>query len=121
MTNLNDLFESKFLIDGTRMPNGNYSSWTDQIKFDAFQESWSISQAEIEALKKEHAELQKEHAELLTFNEKLDRDRNKYRADAQKFAKKIGMISGLFVVPSDDYKLTINAIKTIVEMVGEHS
>ena len=33
-------------------------------------------------------QLQKEHAELLTFNEKLDRERNKYRKDALKYANK---------------------------------
>ena len=64
-------------------------------------------------------QLQKEHAELLAFNEKLDRERNKYRKDALKYAKKVQMIERLFVVPSDDHELTLKAIKTIVEMVGE--
>ena len=63
-------------------------------------------------------QLQKEHAELLTFNEKLDRERNEYRKDAQKYAKKVQMIASLFVVPSDDHELTLKAIKTIVERVG---
>ena len=63
-------------------------------------------------------QLQKEHAELLAFNEKLDRERNKYRKDALKYAKKVQMIERLFVVPSDDHELTIKAIKTIVEQVG---
>ena len=63
-------------------------------------------------------QLQKEHAELLAFNEKLDRERNEYRKDAQKYAKKVQMIESLFVVPSDDHELTIKAIKTIVEQVG---
>ena len=63
-------------------------------------------------------QLQKEHAELLTFNEKLDRERNKYRKDALKYAKKVQMIESLFVVPSDNHELTLKAIKTIVERVG---
>ena len=63
-------------------------------------------------------QLQKEHAELLAFNEKLDRERNKYRKDALKYAKKVQMIEGLFVVPSDDHELTLKAIKMIVEQVG---
>ena len=42
-------------------------------------------------------QLQKEHAELLAFNEKLDRERNGYRKDAQKYAKKVQMIERLFV------------------------
>jgi len=63
-------------------------------------------------------ELQQEHAELLAFNEKLDRERNKYRKYALKYAKKVQMIEGLFVVPSDDHELTLKAIKTIVYQVG---
>lgn len=63
-------------------------------------------------------QLQKEHAELLAFNENLDRERNEYRKDAQKYAKKVQMIASLFVVPSDDHELTLKAIKTIVEQVG---
>ena len=63
-------------------------------------------------------QLQQEHAELLAFNEKLDRERNKYRKDALKYAKKVQMIERLFVVPSDDHELTLKAIKTIVERVG---
>lgn len=63
-------------------------------------------------------QLQKEHAELLAFNEKLDRERNKYRKYALKYAKKVQMIEGLFVVPSDDHELTLKAIKAIVEQVG---
>ncbi|MCK4113699.1 hypothetical protein [Acinetobacter radioresistens] len=63
-------------------------------------------------------QLQKEHAELLVFNENLDRERNKYRDDARKYAKKVHMIASLFVVPSDDHELALKAIKTIVEQVG---
>ena len=64
-------------------------------------------------------QLQQEHAELLAFNEKLDRERNKYRKDALKYSKKVQMIERLFVVPSDDHELTLKAIETIVKRVGE--
>lgn len=63
-------------------------------------------------------QLQKEHAELLAFNEKLDSERNEYRKNARKYAKKVQMIASLFVVPGDDHELTLKAIKTIVEQVG---
>ena len=43
-------------------------------------------------------QLQKEHAELLAFNEKLDRERNKYRKYALKYAKKVQMIESLLAV-----------------------
>lgn len=64
-------------------------------------------------------QLQKEHAELLAFNENLDRERNEYRNRARKYARKVYAIELLFVVPSDNHELTLKAIKTIVERVGE--
>ena len=65
------------------------------------------------------AENAPQHAELLAFNENLDRERNVYRKDARKYAKKVKMIASQFVVPSDDHELTLKAIKTIVELGGE--
>lgn len=67
----------------------------------------------------ERDRLKAEMNDLLAFNEKLDRERNGYRKDAQKYAKKVQMIASLFVVPSDDHELTLKAVKTIVERVGE--
>ena len=64
-------------------------------------------------------QLQQEHAELLAFNEKLDRERNKCRKDALKYAKKVQMIERLFVVSSENHQMTIKAIQTILERVGE--
>lgn len=67
----------------------------------------------------ERDRLKAEMNDLLAFNEKLDRERNGYRKDARKYAKKVQMIASLFVVPGDDHELTLKAIKTIVERVGE--
>lgn len=66
----------------------------------------------------ERDRLKAEMNDLLAFNEKLDRERNEYRKDARKYAKKVQMIESLFVVPSDNHELTLKAIKTIVERVG---
>jgi hypothetical protein len=67
----------------------------------------------------ERDRLKAEMGELLAFNEKLDCERNGYRKDARKYAKKVQMIASLFVVPGDDHELTLKAIETIVERVGE--
>ena len=66
----------------------------------------------------ERDKLKAEMGELLAFNENLDRERNGYRDDARKYAKKVQMIASLFVVPSADHELTLKAIKSIVEQVG---
>ena len=67
----------------------------------------------------ERDRLKAEMNDLLAFNENLDRERNEYRKDAQKYAKKVQMIASLFVVPGDDHELTLKAIKTILKQVGE--
>ncbi|MEN8278585.1 hypothetical protein ABFP05_11930 [Acinetobacter baumannii] len=64
-------------------------------------------------------QLRQEHAELLEFNEKLDRRCKAHKADAQKFKKKVDMIESMFVVPSNDNQMTLKAIRTILERVGE--
>lgn len=42
-------FETKFGVVGTRMPNGNYSSWAHQAKWDAFQAAWQLQQSKVDA------------------------------------------------------------------------
>lgn len=44
-------FENKFGVVGTSMPNGNYSSWTHQTKWEAFQTAWQHQQAKADRLK----------------------------------------------------------------------
>lgn len=64
-------------------------------------------------------ELQQEHAELLLFNEELDRRCKHHEKQARKYQFKCWSISSLFIVPKDDHEMTIKAIKTILERVGE--
>ena len=64
-------------------------------------------------------ELQQEHAELLLFNEELDRRCKHHEALAKKYQFKCWSILSLFIVPKDDHEITIRAIKTILERVGE--
>lgn len=45
-------FEEKFGVIGTRMPNGNYSSWLHQAKWEVFQTAWKHQQAKVEELQK---------------------------------------------------------------------
>ncbi|HCV3190513.1 TPA: hypothetical protein OV554_003662 [Acinetobacter baumannii] len=45
-------FETKFGVVGTRMPNGNYSSWVHQAKWDTFQAAWQHQQAKVEEQQK---------------------------------------------------------------------
>lgn len=62
--------------------------------------------------------LRQEHAELLLFNEELDRRCKAHKADAQKYQTKCWHITTLLMNPVDQ-DMTLKAIKTVIERVGE--
>ncbi len=63
-------------------------------------------------------QLQQEHAEFLAFNEELDRRCKAHEADAQKYQTKCWHITTLLMNPVDQ-DMTLKAIKTVIERVGE--
>ena len=64
------------------------------------------------------AELQREHAELIAFNTVLDRKQKAAEKIAEKYKFKVSMITDLLQNPLDR-EMTIKAITTVVERVGE--
>ncbi|WP_308761168.1 hypothetical protein [Acinetobacter soli] len=63
-------------------------------------------------------QLQQEHAELLQFNEHLDKECKGFKAKAQKYQTKCWHIQTL-LINSADKDMTLKAIKTVIERVGE--
>lgn len=63
-------------------------------------------------------ELQREHAELIAFNTVIDRKLKAESEVTKKYQNKVLMIADLLRDPSDQ-ELTLKAIKTVVERVGE--
>lgn len=63
-------------------------------------------------------QLQKEYAELLLFNDDLDRRCKAYKAKSQKYQTKCWQIQTLLINPADK-DMTLKAIKTVIEKVGE--
>ncbi|WP_151976690.1 hypothetical protein [Acinetobacter soli] len=63
-------------------------------------------------------QLQKEHSELLQFNEHLDKECKDLKAKAQKYQAKCWQIQTLLINPIDQ-DMTLKAIKTVIERVGE--
>ncbi len=63
-------------------------------------------------------ELQREHVELIAFNTVLDRKQKEAEKMAKKYKSKVSMISELLVDCSDQ-DMTLRAIKTVIERVGE--
>ena len=65
------------------------------------------------------AELQREHAELIAFNTKLERKQKDAEKVAKKYKSKVSMIGDL-LRDSTDQDMTLKAIRTVVDRVGEH-
>lgn len=63
-------------------------------------------------------QLQKEHAELILFIDDLDRRCKAYKAKSQKYQTKCWQIQTLLINPADK-DMTLKAIKTVIEKVGE--
>lgn len=63
-------------------------------------------------------QLQQEHAELLLFNDELDRNCKAHKAKANKYQTKCWHIQTLLMNPVDK-DMTLKAIKTVIERVGE--
>lgn len=63
-------------------------------------------------------QLQKEHAELLLFNDDLDRSCKAYKAESEKYQTKCWHIQTLLINPADK-DMTLKAIETVIERVGE--
>ena len=64
------------------------------------------------------AELQREHAELIAFNTVLDRKQKAAEKIAEKYMRKVSMIADILRNPLDR-EMTIKAITTVIERVGE--
>ena len=65
------------------------------------------------------AELQREHAELIAFNTKLERKQKDAEKVAKKYKSKVSMIGDL-LRDSTDQDMTLKAIQTVIDRVGEH-
>jgi len=63
-------------------------------------------------------ELQREHAELIAFNTKLERKQKDAKKTAKKYMRKVSMIADL-LRDSTNQDMTLKAIKTVIDRVGE--
>ena len=63
-------------------------------------------------------ELQREHAELIAFNTKLERKQKDAEKTAKKHMRKVSMIGDL-LRDSTDQDMTLKAIQTVIDRVGE--
>ena len=87
---------------------------------------WCEKQVRIDELKTQltnmeqcYIQLKQEHNELIAFNTVQDRKQKAAEKVAEKYKRKVLMIADL-LRDSTDKDMTLKAIQTVIERVGEH-
>ena len=66
-----------------------------------------------------YIQLKQEHNELIAFNTEIDRKQKSAEKTAEKYKFKVSMIGDL-LRDSTDRDMTLKAIQTVIDRVGEH-
>ena len=83
---------------------------------------WGKQQVNIDQLNNMeqcYIQLKQEHNELIAFNTVQDRMQKAAEKVAEKYKRKVSMIADL-LRDSSDKDMTLKAIQTVIERVGEH-
>lgn len=83
---------------------------------------WGKQQVNIDQLNNMeqcYIQLKQEHNELIAFNTVQDRKQKAAEKVAEKYKRKVSMIADL-LRDSADKDMTLKAIQTVIERVGEH-
>lgn len=83
---------------------------------------WGKQQVNIDQLNNMeqcYIQLKQEHNELIAFNTVQDRMQKSAEKVAEKYKRKVSMIADL-LRDSADKDMTLKAIQTVIERVGEH-
>ena len=83
---------------------------------------WGKQQVNIDQLNNMeqcYIQLKQEHNELIAFNTVQDRMQKSAEKVAEKYKRKVSMIADL-LRDSTDKDMTLKAIQTVIELVGEH-
>ena len=75
--------------------------------------------AQLTNMERCYIEIKQEHNELIAFNTGIDRKQKVAEKTAEKYKFKVSMIADLLRDCSDQ-DMTLKAIKTVIDRVGEH-
>ena len=98
--------------------DGEYENLTVRLAYRV----WGKQQVNIDQLNNMeqcYIQLKQEHNELIAFNTVQDRMQKSAEKVAEKYKRKVSMIADL-LRDSDDKDMTLKAIQTVIERVGEH-
>lgn len=92
------------------------------LQWDAWMEQQAIInnlKAQLNNMEQCYIQLKQEHNDLIAFNTALDRKQKSTEKATEKYKSKVLMIADL-LRDSTDKEMTIKAIKTVIDRVGEH-
>ena len=98
--------------------DGEYENLTVRLAYRV----WGKQQVNIDQLNNMeqcYIQLKQEHNELIAFNTAQDRMQKSAEKVAEKYKRKVLMIADL-LCDSTDKDMTLKAIQTVIERVGEH-
>ena len=114
------------LFDLEKDEQGEYTCVLTRVTWLGFELGKKTLQAEIDQLKAQlnnmeqcYIQIKQEHNELIAFNTEIDRKQKSTGKTAEKYKFKVSMIGDL-LRDSTDQDMTLKAIKTVVDRVGEH-
>ena len=114
------------LFDLEKDEQGEYTCVLTRVTWLGFELGKKTLQAEIDQLKAQlnnmeqcYIQIKQEHNELIAFNTEIDRKQKSTGKTAEKYKFKVSMIADL-LRDSTDQDMTLKAIKTVVDRVGEH-
>ena len=114
------------LFDLEKDEQGEYMCVLTRVTWLGFELGKKTLQAEIDQLKTQlnnmeqcYIQLKQEHNELIAFNTEIDRKQKSAEKTTEKYKFKVSMIGDL-LRDSTDQDMTLKAIKTVVDRVGEH-
>ena len=114
------------LFDLEKDEQGEYMCVLTRVTWLGFELGKKTLQAEIDQLKTQlnnmeqcYIQLKQEHNELIAFNTEIDRKQKSAEKTTEKYKFKVSMIGNL-LRDSTDQDMTLQAIQTVIDRVGEH-
>ena len=114
------------LFDLEKDEQGEYTCVLTRVTWLGFELGKKTLQARLDQLKAElnnmeqcYIQIKQEHNELIAFNTEIDRKQKSAEKTTEKYKFKVSMIGDL-LRDSTDQEMTLKAIQTVIDRVGEH-
>lgn len=113
-----DFYTNMRFIHGDKLFDRDGDAYRVLLVQMAYQ-AWDYRKAQLNNMEQCYIQLKQEHNELIAFNTVQDRMQKAAEKVAEKYKRKVSMIADL-LRDSTDKDMTLKAIQTVIERVGEH-